>query len=445
MNEMTFSIVRRSPHFSIFVSVQHIENLYGAYLASTGITTDSRNVAKGNIFFALKGDLFNGNHYSLQALEQGAKLAVVDEDVPGRHEQHFRVDNCLETLQQLAAHHRNQLDIPVIGLTGSNGKTTTKELIARVLAGKLNTHATSGNLNNHIGVPLTILGIGKNTEIAVIEMGANHVGEIAALCEIARPTHGLITNIGIAHLEGFGSYQGVIRAKTELYSFLGKTGGNVFVNRDDALLMGHSEQLNRHTYGHTSEADTMATITATLPFLEIRWKAHQICTNLYGDYNFDNIMAAISVGEFFGIPEQATADAIATYRPANSRSQLLQTADNRIFLDAYNANPSSMVAAIRNFEQQKGASKVLILGDMLELGQDAFREHLNIIQSIVGKFNTIILIGPEFSKASTGTGFQVFENTHEAGRWLLENPIKGCDILVKGSRGIALEKLLDRL
>ena len=445
MNEMTFSIVRRSPHFSIFVSVQHIEDIYAAYLASTGITTDSRNVAKGNIFFALKGDHFNGNQYSLQALEKGAVLAVVDEDVPGRHEQHIRVNNCLETLQLLAAHHRKQLDIPVIGLTGSNGKTTTKELIARVLAGKFKTHATSGNLNNHIGVPLTVLGIGKDTQIAVIEMGANHVGEIAALCEIARPTHGLITNIGKAHLEGFGSYQGVIIAKTELFRFLGNTGGYAFVNSDDALLMEHSEHLNRHTYGRTSDGDTMATITATLPFLEIRWKAHQICTGLYGDYNFDNIMAAISMGEFFGIPEQVTADAIATYRPANSRSQLLQTADNRIFLDAYNANPSSMVAAIRNFEQQKGASKVLILGDMLELGQDSFQEHLNIIQSIAGKFKTVILVGPEFAKASTGKEFQVFENTHEAGEWLLEHPLKGYDILVKGSRGIALEKLLDRL
>ena len=425
--------------------MQGIEEIYGHYLASSGITTDSRDVNIGSLFFALKGDHFDGNAYAAKALEKGASFAVIDDPKYLSGDKYILVEDVLSTLQDLARHHRQQLSIPVIGLTGSNGKTTTKELIARILAKKYQTLATSGNLNNHIGVPLTILEIHKDAEIAVIEMGANHIGEIARLCSIANPGYGLITNIGKAHLEGFGSYEGVIRAKTELFEFLERTGGTAIVNYNDELLMSLSKHLKRYTYGSHSSAGTRAEITNSLPFLELDWEGISIKTHLYGDYNFENIMAAICLGKIFKVPAASIAEAISTYTPSNSRSQLLETASNRLFLDAYNANPSSMLASINNFKQQPGKDKALILGDMLELGDAAFEEHVKILQTISDHFETVLLVGPEFTKASTGMPFHVFNNTAEASDWLKENPVRGKDILVKGSRGIALESLLDLL
>ena len=422
-----------------------IENIYQHFLSSTGITTDSRNIVSGGMFFALKGERFDGNTYAGKALEMGASCAVIDDPEYFSGSGCILVEDVLFSLQELARHHRQQLSIPLIGLTGTNGKTTTKELIARVLSKKFRTHATIGNLNNHIGVPLTILGIRENTEIAVIEMGANHPAEIAHLCSISMPVYGLITNIGKAHLEGFGSFEGVIRAKSELYEYLDKTGGTAIVNSDNELLMGLSKHLNRLTYGSDRSAGTRAEIINSLPFLVINWKGTQIDTQLYGDYNFENIMAAICLGEIFGVTDEDIAEAITSYIPSNSRSQLLATASNRIFLDAYNANPSSMLASVNNFERQPGKGKVLILGDMLELGSAAYEEHVKILRTIGSKFETVLLVGPEFMKASTGLPYHVFNNTAEASDWLKDNPIEGKDILVKGSRGIALENLIDLL
>lgn len=422
-----------------------IEDIYRYYVSSTGVSTDSRRVKHGSMFFALRGEKFNGNIFAASALSQGASVAVIDDPDHEKGDKTILVRDVLTTLQELARHHKAKLQIPLIGLTGTNGKTTTKELISGVLSKKFRTHATGGNLNNHIGVPLTILGITAETEMAVIEMGASHSGEIATLCNIARPDYGVITNIGKAHLEGFGSFEGVIRAKTELYDYLEQTNGIAVVNYDDNLLMKLSGRLQRRTYGQHMKADCRAEMISAIPFLKIKWRKNQIMTRLYGDYNFENIMAAICIGDLLGVEEAGIADAIASYTPANSRSQLLVTSKNRIFLDAYNANPSSMLASIRNFEMQESAYKALILGDMLELGEASYEEHLKILQAIKGKFDKVILVGSEFKKACHWPGIKAFNNTGEAKAWLDEHPVKGMDILIKGSRGIALENLIDYL
>ena len=422
-----------------------ISELYSKYLASSGVTTDSRHIKEGSIFFALKGENFDGNQYAAEALKKGAILAVVDDHAYVIGEGYLEVDNALTTLQDLAVYHRGKLDIPIIGLTGTNGKTTTKELIREVLSRKYKVHATPGNLNNHIGVPLSILGIVKDTEMAVIEMGANHMGEIAALCSIARPSHGLITNIGKAHLEGFGSYEGVIKAKTELYRFLHETGGKAFVHYDDPLLMELSAELSRKTYGKSQKADLSGQISHSVPFLEIGLGEQRIKTHLYGDYNFENVMAAICIGKYFNVENQAISEAISSYIPANNRSQVVISGTNTIFLDAYNANPSSMLAAIRQFQKQGAEKKVLILGDMLELGHQSREEHMKIMMEIAHKFSLVILVGPEFLAARKEGFNTVFKDTGEAAAWIKEHPLNDAHILVKGSRGIALEKLLDLL
>lgn len=425
--------------------MSEISKLYRHFLQSSGVSTDSRHIKKGSIFFALKGENFDGNKYAAEALHKGASLAVIDERDYLKGEAYLLVDDTLKTLQALAVYHRGMLDIPIIGLTGTNGKTTTKELIREVLSRKYKTHATGGNLNNHIGVPLSVLGIEKDTEIAVIEMGANHRGEIAALCSIAQPTHGLITNIGKAHLEGFGSYEGVIRAKTELYTFLHRSAGMAFVHHDDPLLTELSSQLSRMTYGSSQQADISGQISQSVPFLEIRMGKRQLKTHLYGDYNFENVMAALCIGKYFNVEDQAMAEAVSSYIPANNRSQVVISKTNTIFLDAYNANPSSMIAAIRQFQKQEGEKKVVILGDMLELGIQSQEEHRKIIDEIAHKFSVVILVGPEFLAASGESLKNVFKNTGEAALWIKENPLTDAHILIKGSRGIALEKLLNLL
>jgi len=424
--------------------MKQIKEIYQAFLNSTGVSTDTRQLEKDNIFFALRGENFDGNKFASSALDRGVSLAIIDnEDFYSKG--CILVDDCLKTLQELARYHRARLDIPVIGLTGTNGKTTTKELIHLVLSKKYNCHATPGNLNNHIGVPLSILGIKYDTEIAIIEMGANHQGEIALLSKIAMPTHGLITNIGKAHLEGFGDFEGVIRAKTELYTYLKDHQGISLVNYDDPLLMKLSSSMNKLSYGSNDEADTRGNILASIPFLSIEWGGLQIDTQLYGDYNFDNIMAAIALGEMFKVVPTDVLEAICGFVPDNSRSQLLKSKSNQIYLDAYNANPSSMLASIQNFEKQDSNSKVLILGDMLELGESSLAEHKNIIEAVKDKFNTVLLVGPEFMRAGSTLGVRFFADTDTASAWLKENPLKDSYILVKGSRGIALEKLLDLL
>lgn len=426
-----------------------IEELYRQYLLSSGVTTDSRRLKKGNIFFALKGENFDGNAYAAAALEDGAALAIIDNEefntVPGC----LLVSDVLSSLHELAAYHRKQLNIPVIGLTGTNGKTTTKELIYKVLSGKYDTHATAGNYNNHIGVPLTILGISELTEIAVIEMGANHIGEIALLCEIASPGYGLITNIGKAHLEGFGGYQGVIRAKTEMFDYLNKVGGTAFVNHDDEFLMSLAGRLKKLTYGTNPGADLRGQITSSIPFLEILWNRDggslQIPSQLYGDYNFENIMAAICVGMFFGVDPEDIVSAISEYIPDNNRSQMIKSKSNVIYMDAYNANPSSMTAAIIHFGKQSGDKKMLILGDMFELGEESAQEHQKVLDIIRKKFHRVMLIGPEFSDICRDEEFHTFKDTAEAAEWLQKHPVEDASILVKGSRGITLENLLDHL
>jgi UDP-N-acetylmuramoyl-tripeptide--D-alanyl-D-alanine ligase len=421
-----------------------IEYLYQIFLRSTGVSTDSRNIKKGNIFFALKGENFNGNKYAAKALEKGAALAVIEEE-EFDGENTFLVDDVLFCLQALARHHRTQFEIPVIALTGTNGKTTTKELIREVLARKYHTLATTGNLNNHIGVPLTLLGLVSETEIGVIEMGANHRGEIAQLCDIAQPTHGMITNIGKAHLEGFGGYEGVMAAKSEIFTYLKETGGLAFVNKDDEVLMGLSDGMKTFTYGSSKKADIQARISASVPFLGLKWGDHHIPTQMYGDYNFQNALAAICIGSYFKVAAGEIVEAVASYTPSNNRSQVVRSESNTIYLDAYNANPTSMLLSLRQFRHQEGKNKAVILGDMLELGKDSLKEHREIIKELRKDFTTVILVGPEFIKAIEDDPFHVFADTDEAGNWLSSNPVADASVLVKGSRGIALEKLLEYL
>ncbi len=415
-----------------------IEEIYRHYRESSCITTDSRQIKENCIFFALKGDSFDGNIFAAEALKKGARLVIVDNEKYAVGPQCILVEDSLRCLQELAMFHRNKLDIPIIGLTGTNGKTSTKELIHRVLSTKYKVYSTSGNYNNHIGVPLTLLSIADDAEMAVIEMGANHIGEIAFLCRLAKPDYGLITNIGKAHLEGFGNYEGVIRAKTELYEHLRSIGGKVYVNSDDELLIELSSGMKRETYGKTAGSTYHASIVSSIPRLELKWQGFEISTQLYGEYNFDNVMASIAVGN------ELITSAISSYTPTNNRSQLQLTDSNTLYLDAYNANPSSMLASIEAFRKQPASNKVLILGDMLELGQDSHKEHKYILDEIRNAFKLVLLVGPEF-KHVADDNFIVFNDTSEAAEWIKNNPIKNAHILVKGSRGIALENLIEYL
>ncbi|MDT8393798.1 MAG: UDP-N-acetylmuramoyl-tripeptide--D-alanyl-D-alanine ligase [Bacteroidales bacterium] len=421
------------------------EELYKHFLSCTGVSTDSRKLAEGNMFFALKGENFDGNIYAGKALEKGARLAVIDNKKYAGDSRCFLVKDSLQSLQQLATLHRKQFAIPLIGLTGSNGKTTTKELIHKVLSKKFRVQATHGNLNNHIGVPLTLLGIDKNTEIVVVEMGANHIGEIKFLCQMAKPAYGLITNIGKAHLEGFGSYEGVVKAKTELYDHLKKYEGTAFVNSGDPLLLKHARPLKIITYGNDTASDVQARIIKKTPFLEIEWNGNNIPSKLYGAFNFENMAAAICIGHYFKVDENDIVQALSSYQPDNSRSQLIKSGQNIIYLDAYNANPSSMLLSINNFEEQESGNKVLILGDMLELGKVSQKEHAKVIEHIKGRFRDIILVGQEFFKAACNSGIKAFHDTDSASEYLKNHPVRGARILIKGSRGIALERLLEHL
>ncbi len=426
-----------------------MNELYSKYLASKGVTTDSRNIKKGCMFFALKGESFDGNLFANQAIEQGASYAVVDNPGLVGNLQCILVHDVLESLQQLAAFHRSQLQIPVIGITGTNGKTSTKELITSVLSQKYNVHATRGNLNNHIGVPLTILGIKPETEIAVIEMGANHSGEIAFLCNIARPDFGIITNIGTAHIEGFGSLQGVINAKSELYNYIRMARGSVFVNSDDDLLMNLSVNIQRELYGSNSQ-NIQGKMIDNNPFLEIELqvfeKKQQIETHLIGGYNLNNILAAACIGHYFGVSTDAVALAIEGYKPQNLRSQFLVTEHNKLIVDAYNANPSSMDVALKNFNDVSGDCKVLIIGEMLELGKLSEQEHTLLLAKIEKmQKDMVLLVGKSFINSKIPDGFLWFENVELLKAHLQKNPLAGKLILLKGSRGNKLEKLLDVL
>jgi len=416
-----------------------IDKLYNAYLASRHVTTDSRAITPGCIFFAFRGANFDGNAFAPQALEQGAALCVISDPQYKVDDRCIVVPDVLATLQELAREHRRHLTIPVIGITGTNGKTTTKELVHAVLARRYKTSATAGNFNNHLGVPLTILAIPADTQIAIVEMGANHPGEIAGLCSIADPDCGLITNVGRAHLEGFGSFDGVIRTKTELYRHLAAKNGLVFVNADNEHLMPIAKNIDHHlTYGSSAEADTRGTYVGSDPYMhfyfEVGDNVYNTHSHLLGAYNFDNAMAAVAVGLHFGVEPWDIKEAIEAYTPANQRSQWKETANNNLYLDCYNANPSSMAAALRAFSDIKAPHKAAIIGAMRELGSTSPEEHQRLVDTLdKSHLDYCLLIGPEFDGISLTNNTKHVNTTEEAITLLKEWGPKGYTILIKGS------------
>ena len=418
----------------------NVLKLYSIFNENPLICTDSRKTIFNSIFFALQGEHFNGNRYALKAIENGCSYAIINDKDYHKHPNTILVGNVLETLQKLATYHRKQLNIPIIGITGTNGKTTSKELINVVLGTELNTYATKGNLNNHIGVPLSILEITSSHEIAIIEMGANHIGEIAFLCNISQPIFGVITNIGKAHLEGFGGIDGVIKAKSELYQFIkDQNNGNVFVNNEAELLIELADNIRKTTYG--KNGDYKGSIASNTPFVSVQFGENSIISNLIGDYQFYNIMLAISVGKYFEITDKNIKKAIESYTPKNNRSEIIKTKSNTIILDAYNANPSSMTAMLHSFAKQNYENKLCILGDMLEMGNTSLQEHKAIIDLANELKLECIFIGTEFAQVHK----QVYNSTDKFSEFLKEKPIKNKTILLKGSRGIALEKLVELL
>ncbi|HMI01003.1 MAG TPA: UDP-N-acetylmuramoyl-tripeptide--D-alanyl-D-alanine ligase [Pedobacter sp.] len=433
--------------------MSRIDSLYQQFLKYPSISTDTRNIGPDSIFFALKGENFDANTFAEKALTSGAVYAVIDNIAYKTSDQCILVPDVLTTLQDLARHHRAQLNIPVIGLTGTNGKTTTKELIKTVLSEKYKTFATKGNLNNHIGVPLSVLSITKDTEIAVIEMGANHQKEIEFLCGIARPTHGLITNVGMAHLEGFGGFEGVKKGKAELYGWLKQHHGFAFIHRDNPYLleMSAAASLNKVIYYGSESADLVyGTLLKTDPLIELSWSTpkgtHSASVNLTGSYNFENAMAAICIGQFFELSPEQINTGLAAYQPKNNRSQLTKTEKNTVICDFYNANPSSMSAALKNISLLSSTHKTVIIGDMFELGDESAVQHDLIAgEAAALQVDELILIGKHFYALKNKYKGKFFNQPEEAGMYLQANPIRNSLILLKGSRGMALEKLLPLL
>ena len=423
----------------------NIEVLYDKFSVTSGVSTDTRSIEPNQMFFALKGEHFNGNKYAKEALQKGAIYAVVDEEEFAENdEQYIVVNNCLEALQQLANFHRKMLRTPMIAITGSNGKTTTKELIHAVLSMRFETFATKGNLNNHIGVPLSLLSLTTAHQIAIIEMGANHLGEIAELCKIAQPNFGLITNIGTAHIEGFGSQENIQKGKAELYQYLQKQQKEaVFVNSDDALLLSLSDHLEQITYGRSSEFFT-GSIEESDPTMRLTIDDSEqeftITTHLFGEYNFTNALAAGAVGKHFGIPLLDIAEAIEQYRPANHRSQIIEKDDTTYIVDAYNANISSMRAALEQFAKLKAENKLAVLGSMLEHGELEEAAHQEVVELIHSYSIPAIFVGKEFKGIAPEE--QWFASVDEAKKEILNRNLSNTTVLLKGSRGIQLEKLL---
>ena len=425
-----------------------LEKIYKHYSKRYIVSTDSRKIEDGCVFVALKGERFDGNDFAYQVANDGVASCVIADrkDLP-YHERLFIVEDSLSTLQQLAKLHRERCNIPIVGITGTNGKTTTKELVSTVLSKKYNIIYTQGNFNNHLGVPLTLLRIKPDTEVAIVEMGANHPGEIAQLCKLAQPDFGIITNIGKAHIEGFGSYEGVIKTKNELYQYL-KTKGErqktkVFVNGNNELLMNLSEGMERIVYKTT---DNRQQTTNNSPYLTVNWNNKTIKTHLVGDYNYENVMAAIAVGTYFNVEENDIINALENYIPSNNRSQFIKSEKNEIVMDAYNANPSSMYHSISNFKKIASENSLLILGDMKELGNESENEHRDIINLLkeLG-FEKVILVGEEFKKVSGNTNYKNFNNVDELISYIRHNDIAGKKILIKGSNSTSLEKLANVL
>jgi len=423
-----------------------IQELYQLFLQYPSVQTDTRKLKKGDIFFALKGPNFNGNEFALQALENGAAYSVVDEVIKTDDNRIIHVTDALGTLQELAKYHREQFTIPFIAITGSNGKTTSKELIYAVLSSHYKTYTTQGNLNNHIGVPLTLLRVKPDAQMAVIEMGANHQKEIANYCRYTEPTHGVITNCGKAHLEGFGGIEGVRKGKGELYDFLSAHDGTAFVYADYDYLQTMSIAVKHIVkYGKT-EGLIQGKMLSNEPFLEVEitngtQSISSVKTQLVGDYNLPNILCAVVIGKYFSVPEEKIKSAIENYVPSNSRSQLIKQGSNTIILDAYNANPSSMKAAIENFAHLHADKKILILGGMMELGKESIEEHKNIIALIKQyPWEKVVLVGGDFGKVDHG--FIFFKNSSEAREWFVQQAFEGTSFLIKGSRSMQMEKVL---
>jgi len=425
-----------------------IIDLYDLFIHNPQITTDSRNCPKGSIFFALKGDKFDGNQYAGKALASGYVYAVIDNPDYYIGERTILVDNVLKTLQQLAHHHRKVLGLPIIGITGTNGKTTTKELLAAVLSTKFNLLYTEGNFNNHIGVPLTLLRLTHDHEMAVIEMGASHPGDIKELVDIVHPNYGIITNVGRAHLEGFGSFEGVIRTKGELYDYIRRSKGKIFIKKENEYLQSIAKGIEQITYGNGDDAFASGQVVSCDPFLVFNWKQqgklHTVETHMIGSYNLDNVLAAVAVGRFFKIPAERISRAIAAYEPTNNRSQFKKTDNNELIIDAYNANPSSMKVALDNFITMPVQPKAIILGDMRELGPTSNELHAEVVEQIKkGQFDKVFLCGEHFSKV--GKEFSPFATTEAMTEELRRQPLKGYHILIKGSHSMGLEKLADIL
>ncbi len=426
-----------------------IQELYQIFLQHPSVQTDTRKIRKGDIFFALKGPNFNGNAFALKAFELGASYAIIDEpiqDTPFDNAQLIRVDDVLLTLQSLAQYHREQFNIPFIAITGSNGKTTTKELVYAVLSSHFITYTTQGNLNNHIGVPLTLLSIRSDAQMAVIEMGANHQKEIEGYCKYTEPTHGIITNAGKAHLEGFGGLEGVRKGKGELFDYLRAHDGTAFIYADYDYLHDMSKGIKQiEAYG-TKAGSIRGHVQSSEPFLEVAITAglrtKLVRTQLVGEYNLPNVLCALTMGQYFGVPEEKMIAAIENYSPSNSRSQMVEKDSNHIILDAYNANPSSMKAAIENFAKLHAPNKVLVLGGMMELGQESLEEHQNIVALIQSHpWNQVVLVGGDFGKIKQP--FTYLPDSATAKEWFRTQQFKNAHILIKGSRSMQMEKILE--
>ena len=426
------------------------KEIYQIFTKHPSISTDSRKIENGCLFFALKGEKFNGNKFAESALEKGASFAIIDEEQYKKSDQTILVDDVLQMLKELANYHRKILAIPILAITGTNGKTTTKELVSVVLSQKFKLSFTQGNLNNHIGVPLTLLKMNSETEFGVVEMGANHPAEIAELCSIAEPDFGIITNIGKAHLEGFGSFEGVIKTKTELYDFLKNRNGTIFYNHDNKLLKDLTKDYtNKISYGNKN-ADFNGEVIQSPPFVHLKaaFKKGKLYlnTNLIGDYNAENVLAAACIGNYFDVDPLNIQQALKEYRPTNNRSQLIQKNGLKIIMDAYNANPTSMQASIKSFLSNISGKNYLILGDMLELGNYSIEEHLKILQLLKNYPSVkVFVVGSNFSTVARDFDCNAFQNTEHLCKFLQQNKINNGNLLIKGSRGIQLEKVLNCL
>ena len=431
--------------------MKSITALYNLFLKHPQISTDSRKIEKDSLFFALKGENFNGNTYASTALANGAAYSVIDEVTEPMDDRYILVENVLAALQELARYHRLQLAIPILAITGTNGKTTTKELVTAVLSKKFRVECTKGNLNNHIGVPLTLLSMNASTQIGIVEMGANHPGEIATLCNIALPDYGLITNVGVAHLEGFGSFEGVKKTKAELYRFIEQAGGKIFLNTANSSLKEMSEAAETINYKTAKAGEGIeGELIQSAPFMVFQVKFPKgwlyIKTNLAGGYNLENALAAVCIGNFFEVSPLEIQEAIEAYKPSNNRSQFVRTAHNQLLMDAYNANPTSMDAALENFKAFDAPLKGVILGDMFELGETSHEEHQKVVNKLMTmSFALVVLTGKEFSKCSVPSSFLVFEDNTLLINYIESLNPKGYLFLIKGSRGMKLETVADKL